>query len=215
VAVVDAAGRVAAHTGEQCMPCAGHVTGDGVSCQANIMTSADVWPAMLDAYERASGDLAARLLGALHAAEAAGGDLRGRQSAALLVVPAAGEAWETVVSLRVEDHPDPLAELERLLVLHRAYALAGAGDECAAAGAFDAAADLYMRASELSPDSDELRFWAGLGLAQRGDIDGGLVHVREAIAVHDGWAQLLARLEAEQFPAAPGVLAALRAADTV
>ena len=76
---------------------------------------------------RAEGDLAARLLAALHGAQAEGGDVRGRQSAALLVAPAEGEPWRARVDLRVEDHADPLAELERLVVLQRAYELAGRG----------------------------------------------------------------------------------------
>jgi uncharacterized Ntn-hydrolase superfamily protein len=211
VAVVDAAGTVATHTGEHCMQWAGHVAGEGVSCQANIMDSADVWPAMLEAYRGAAGPLMHRLMAALHAAEAAGGDLRGRQSAAILVVPATGEPWDTIVSLRVEDHPEPLTELERLLVLDEAYTLAGLGDERSAAADFDVASSLYVRASELAPASDELRFWAGLGMAQRGDLAEGLTLVRSAIAVHDGWRELLARLTPEQAPSAAAVLARLEA----
>ena len=108
VAVVDTAGRVGVHTGPSCIAYAGHVTGDGVSCQANIMVSERVWPAMLAAFTAASGSLTERLLSALEAAEREGGDLRGRQSAAILVVPAEGEPWRTRVAVRVEDHPEPL-----------------------------------------------------------------------------------------------------------
>ncbi|MET0824773.1 MAG: DUF1028 domain-containing protein, partial [Solirubrobacterales bacterium] len=124
VAAVDAAGVVAAHTGEGCIAHAGQAQGDGFGAQANMMASPAVWPAMAAAFERATGQLAERLLEALEAGEEAGGDVRGRQSAALLVVPAQGEPWETVVDLRVEDSPEPLAELRRLLALDRAYALA-------------------------------------------------------------------------------------------
>ena len=95
VAIVDTRGEVAAHTGEACMAYAGDVQGDGVSCQANIMATAEVWPAMLSAYASGQGSLTTRLLTALNVAEAAGGDLRGRQSAAVLVVPAAGDPWAT------------------------------------------------------------------------------------------------------------------------
>jgi uncharacterized Ntn-hydrolase superfamily protein len=145
VAMVDAAGAVAAHTGAACMAFAGDTQAEGVSCQANIMTSDTVWPAMLDAF-LAAGDagLTSRLLTALRAAEAAGGDLRGRQSAAILVVPAGGDPWETVISLRVEDHPDPLTELDRLVRLDEAYRLAGQGDEQVAAGRHDEAAALFL-----------------------------------------------------------------------
>lgn len=209
VAIVDRTGRVAVHTGEQCMAFAGHAVGDGVSCQANIMAGAEVWPAMLAAYEGSSGELASRLMTALRAAEAAGGDLRGRQSAAILVVPADGELWDCTVALRVEDDPDPLGELERLLVLDEAYALAGTADTLAGEGRHDEAATLYCRALELAPGSDELRFWAGLGTAQQGDIDAGVVLVREAIAVHADWRELLGRLGPEQSPVAADVRARL------
>jgi uncharacterized Ntn-hydrolase superfamily protein len=210
VAIVDAAGDTAAHTGDQCMPFAGHVTGEGVCCQANIMASAEVWPAMLSAFEEAQGSpLARRLMAALHAAEATGGDLRGRQSAAIIVVPGSGGPWETLVSLRVEDHPEPLAELDRLLVLDAAYTLAGEGDERVAAGDIDQAARLYQQAHELVPDSHELRFWAGLGAAQRAEVDDGLALVASAIAQQPGWRELLGRLPADMWPVAPEVLSRL------
>jgi uncharacterized Ntn-hydrolase superfamily protein len=213
VAIVDAAGDTAAHTGRQCIPFAGHVTGDGVCCQANIMSSADVWPAMLKAFETATGALSTRLMAALHAAEAAGGDVRGRQSAAMVVVPGSGEPWETIVSLRVEDHPEPLTELDRLLVLDAAYKLAGEGDERVAAGDIDAAARCYQWAHELVPDSHELRFWAGLGAAQRAELDDGLALVASAIAQQPGWRELLARLAPEQWPVAAELLERLRIAE--
>jgi uncharacterized Ntn-hydrolase superfamily protein len=137
---------------------------------------------MLEAFATAAGPLASRLLAALDAAEAAGGDFRGRQSAALLVVPAEGEWWETSVSLRVEDHPEPLVELRRLYHLHAAYELAGNGDGLTNEGRHDEAAVLYRQAFELAPDNHELLFWAGLGGVQAGDLDRGLTLVREAIA---------------------------------
>jgi uncharacterized Ntn-hydrolase superfamily protein len=210
VAVVDAAGAVAAHTGSGCVAFAGHVTADGVSCQANIMASDRVWPAMLETFGAAQGPLAARLLAALDAAADEGGDIRGRQSAAILVVPAAGEPWETLVSLRVEDHPEPLQELRRLLVLHDAYVLANEGDALVVEGRHSEAAQLYRRASDLAPNNHELRFWAGLGAAQAGDMDTALEDVRAAIELQPGWLELLPRLPAEFAPSAPAVLAALR-----
>ena len=120
VGIVDAEGRTAAHTGADCIPEAGHLTGDGYSVQANIMRSADVWPAMAEAFEAATGPLAGRLLAALDAAETAGGDWRGQQAAGLLVVPASGRPWERVSDLRVDDHPAPLVELRRLLDVEEA-----------------------------------------------------------------------------------------------
>jgi uncharacterized Ntn-hydrolase superfamily protein len=207
VAVLDARGTVAVHTGSACIPYAGHVTGDGVSCQANIMASERVWPAMLESYNAAAGRLTDRLLAALEAAERAGGDLRGRQSAAILVVPGAGEPWSTVVALRVEDHPDPLHELRRLVILHDAYALAGQADELVNAGRHDEAAALYREADALAPGSPELHFWAGIGAAQAGELDSAARAIGELDA---NWLELLERLPAELAPAARAVLARLR-----
>ncbi len=212
VAIVDARRGLAVHTGEQCTSYAGHVTGEAVSCQANIMVSERVWPAMLDAYTGAAGSLTERLLEALDAAEAAGGDARGRQSAAILVVPASGEPWENVVSLRVEDHSDPLPELRRLVRLHDAYTLADRGDDLVNQGRHDEAAVLYQRASELAPENHELRFWAGLGAAQAGEVDAGVEHVRAAIEMQPNWRGLLERLSPEVAPSAPAVLERLRGA---
>jgi uncharacterized Ntn-hydrolase superfamily protein len=209
LAIVDAAGRVAAHTGMSTIPFAGHVTGDGVSCQANIMASERVWPAMLEAFSAAAGRLSERLMVALEAAEAEGGDLRGRQSSAILVVPAEGEWWESVVSLRVEDHPEPLGELRRLLRIHRAYQLANRADELANDGRFDEAARVSRDASELEPDNHELRFWAGLGAAQFGDLETGVAEVRAAIAAHPQWRVLLERLPEDVAPSAAAVRARL------
>jgi uncharacterized Ntn-hydrolase superfamily protein len=210
VGVVDRRGQVAVHTGSSCIPLAGHLTGDGVSCQANMMASEQVWPAMLDAFTTAEGPLARRLLVALDAAEAAGGDIRGRQSAAILVVPPAGEPWRTVVSLRVDDEPEPLVELRRLLGLHEAYEVAERADSLVGEGRHGEAAVLYRRASELAPQSDELRFWAGLGMAQAGELHAGVDLVRTVIEAKPSWGELLARLGPEIAPSAEGVLTQLR-----
>ena len=209
--IVDAAGGAAAHTGGSCMPEAGHVVGDGVCCQANIMASASVWPAMLQAFEATDGPLEHRLVTALDAAESEGGDIRGRQSAALLVVPADGEGWETKISLRVEDNPEPLAELKRLIGLREAYDLAGQADALTNEARYDEAARLYVQASELAPDNHELLFWSGLGAAQNGELDTAVARVRQAIAMQPGWEQLLPKLPSDVAPAAPAVLDRLKA----
>ena len=211
VAILDALGGLAVHTGAACIAFAGHAAGDGVCCQANMMAGPEVWPSMLAAFAAAGGPLAWRLLAALEAGEGAGGDIRGRQSAALLVVPGAGEAWETVVSLRVEDHDEPLAELRRLLGLADAYRLAGRADELSGLGRHDEAAALYRRAAELAPGNHELLFWAGLGAAHVGDLDAALRDVRAAIALRPAWRELLSRIPPEMAPAAAVVLAALDA----
>jgi uncharacterized Ntn-hydrolase superfamily protein len=197
LAVVDASGRVAAHTGERCIAAAGDRQGDGVSAQANIMARATVWDAMVEAYERADGDLAARLMAALEAAEGEGGDLRGRQSAALVVVAAeaAGNPLaDRPFDLRVDDHPDPLGELARLLALTRAYAHVDEGDELAARGDADAALREYAAAHAAEPDNMELAFWHGAALAAEGREEEARPLIARATAAHEGWAELLRRL---------------------
>ncbi len=206
VAIVDAAGGVAAHTGSGCMAHAGHVTSEGVSCQANVMASDRVWPEMISAFEATTdAPLAQRLLGALEAAERAGGDIRGRQSAAILVVPASGQEWETSVALRVEDHEEPLVELRRLLALHGAYELAARADELAVTGRHQEASALYRQASLHAPGNHELLFWAGLAAAQVGELDQGVAAVREAIGMQPGWEILLRALPPDLAPSAAAV----------
>jgi len=202
VGVVDAHGDVAVHTGAGCVAHAGDERGAGFTAQANMMASAAVWPAMARAFEAAVGPLARRLLAALHAAQAEGGDIRGRQSAALLVAPAEGEPWRRTVDLRVDDDPEPLAELDRLLDLADAYDLATQGDELVGQGRHDEAGERYARAAQLAPGNHELLFWAGLAAAQAGDLPTALERVRRAIALEPGWRELLDRLEPEIAPGA-------------
>jgi uncharacterized Ntn-hydrolase superfamily protein len=209
VAVVDAAGGVAVHTGESCIAFADDRAGEQFSVQANMMASPEVWPAMASAYEASEGPLARRLLAALNAAEGAGGDARGRQSAALVVVPAEGEPWRRTVDLRVEDHDDPLGELERLLDLADAYALATQGDDLVGQGRHEEAADRYTRAAALAPDNHELLFWSGLAAGQGGDMRTAVERVRRAIELQPGWRDLLGRLEPDIAPSAAAVRDAL------
>jgi uncharacterized Ntn-hydrolase superfamily protein len=213
VAAIDAAGAAAIHTGDGCIPYAGDVQGEGFSAQANMMASPSVWPAMAEAFKGATGPLSRRLLAALEAGEGAGGDVRGRQSAALLVVPTEGEPWQRIVELRVEDHHDPLGELRRLLDLADAYAIASEADNLIAEGRHEEAAERGRRALELAPANDELIFWGGLGMAQAGELEGGLELVRSAIEMHPGWRDLLARLDPEIAPSAPSVRQALGIAE--
>jgi uncharacterized Ntn-hydrolase superfamily protein len=121
VAILDAEGRTAVHVGEACIPAAGFTAGEGFSAQANMVESERVWGAMADTFEHSEGSLAERLLSALEAGEDAGGDWRGRQAGGILVVASEGQPWEREIDLRVDDHPDPLGELRRLLRLRRAY----------------------------------------------------------------------------------------------
>jgi len=124
VAVLDKNGRAAAFTGKDCLYWAGHQLGQDFSCQGNILVGPEVVAAMAEAFQRTAGDLAMKLVAALRAGQAAGGDSRGQQSAGLLVVrPGAGFGGfsDQYINLRVDDHPEPIAELERLLDLHRIF----------------------------------------------------------------------------------------------
>jgi uncharacterized Ntn-hydrolase superfamily protein len=197
VAIVDSVGRVAAHTGERCIAYAGHATGDGFSVQANMMATADVWPAMADAYCGSTGPLAERMLDALDAGQAAGGDIRGQQSAAILVVEAgsSGRRWaDTVMELRVEDHPAPIQELRRLVNLHRAYEHMNQGDDMLGAGEVEAALQEYGTAAQMAPEIEELRFWHAVALADLGRVEEALRILRAVFAVNQDWAALVQRL---------------------
>jgi uncharacterized Ntn-hydrolase superfamily protein len=124
VGVVDASGGVAAHTGESCIPWAGNRAGETYTCQGNILTGAETLDAMAEVYEGTGGALSARLVAALSAGDRVGGDSRGRQGAAVYVVRKAGGyggSTDVLVDLRVDDAPDPCAELRRLYALHRLY----------------------------------------------------------------------------------------------
>lgn len=191
VAMVDSRGNVASHTGQRCIPQAGYAVGDGFSCQGNIMLNDRVWTEMKAAFEREAGlPLAERMVAALEAAESAGGDARGRQSAAILIVgpEVRPNPWEgRRVELRVEDHPDPVAELKRLLRYHRAYEWENKGDESLTAGDFQGAAEAYSKAFELVPEVDELRYWAGIGLLGGDDIPRARELLKEVFAKDRNW----------------------------
>lgn len=122
--VVDAHGRAATYTGEECYAWAGGRTGDNYAAQGNILTGPEVVDALAETFERRTGSLADRLVAALSAGQAAGGDSRGQQSAALLVVRAGGGYAgfnDRAVDLRVDDHAAPIDELGRLLNVHTLY----------------------------------------------------------------------------------------------
>jgi uncharacterized Ntn-hydrolase superfamily protein len=204
IAMVDTSGRIAAHTGDSCIPFAGDIQGPGFSVQANLMASDRVWPEMERAFLEAKGDLADRMLAALKAAEAVGGDIRGRQSAAIKIVSgtSTGRPWvDTVMDLRIEDHPDPLQELTRLIRLHRAYARANRGDEHVAAGEIEAGLREYQAAGELAPEIEELPFWQAVTLTQIGRLEEALPIFRKVFQVNRDWATLVPRLpKAGQLP---------------
>ncbi|MDA0711443.1 MAG: DUF1028 domain-containing protein [bacterium] len=205
VAMVDAAGGVAAHTGERAIFAAGHHTGAQYSVQANLMAKPTVWPAMAKAYENARGDLADRLLAALEAAEAEGGDIRGRQSAAILMAKPVntGKRWnDRLFDLRVEDHPDPVKELRRLVTLQRAYLKLNEGDDWIGKGDVEKALAAYREATEIVPDAatnGEAAFWVGVTLSDTGRPEEGIPYLARAYRQDSHWADLLPRLPASKL----------------
>ena len=213
VAFIDSQGRVAVHTGAKCIPFAGDRTGVNYSTQGNLLASPEVWQAMGRAFEETKGDLGDRILAALQAGQDAGGDARGRQSAALLVVRSVSEdePWKNrVVDLRVEDNPQPIAELTRLYKLRKAYDLATEGDDYLAVGEFAKAAEAYDAALAIVPDNDELIFWRGAMLMNAGREAEAVADIKRAISMNPRWLTLLERIQEEHFPGARKVLEQVR-----
>jgi uncharacterized Ntn-hydrolase superfamily protein len=197
VAMVDAEGRVAAHTGNKCIEAAGHLVGKGYSVEANLMRSDKVWPAMSKAFESAKGNLAERMLAALEAAEAVGGDIRGRQSAALIVVSGTptGRPWkDRVYDLRVDDSPAPLPELRRLVALQTAYNLMDAGDLAVEKKDDAGALKAYAAAEALVPESAEMVFWHAVSLVSMKREAEALPLFRRVFAMDPAWRELTPRL---------------------
>src|SRR5262249_12662336 len=152
-----------------------------------------VWPAMINAFEHTSGDLAERLLAAMRAAERAGGDLRGRQAAALIVV--SGQPAESTadrrVDLRIDDHPDPVGEIGRLLSYARSYERANLSIEKTLAGDFGAALADLDACCAAYPDEPEFLTRRALLLLAVGRFDEARQMVERAEAIHHGWAAYL------------------------
>ena len=223
VAVVDANGKVATFTGAKDIVAAGGIAGhatssDAIECgtlsaggdfavQANLMANDRVWPAMAKAYAASSGDLAERMLAALDAAQAAGGDIRGKQSAALVVVNAksTGRAWQDrLFDLRVDDHPEPLAELRRLVALQRAYNHMNAGDLAVEHKDHEAALREYSAAEAIAaktpgiPESRhaEMIYWHAVALVNMNRTDEALPLFARAFAMEPAWRELTTRLPA-------------------
>ena len=197
VGMIDAQGRVDAWTGKNDIQAAGHIVGNNFSVQANLMLNDKVWPAMARAFETTRGDLADRMLAALDAAEAAGGDIRGRQSAALIVVTGKppGLPWkDRTFDLRVDDSPQPLKELRRLVRLQRAYNHMNAGDLAVEKKDNEGALREYSAAERLVPDNAEMIYWHAVALVNMGRVDESLPLFRRVFAMDRNWVTLTPRL---------------------
>ena len=199
VAVVDAQGNVAVHTGKRCIAEAGHQIGDSFSAQANMMLNNTVWSAMASAFENSQGNLANRLLSALQAAQEAGGDIRGKQSASLLVSENIKDdaPWKNIFTdLRVDDHPEPILELKRFLDIQYVYDLMNEGDDLLSKNEYEAAKIKYQQAAELAPEIEELPFWHAVTLADTGKVNEALPIFERVFNINKNWALLVQRLPA-------------------
>jgi len=197
VAMIDARGHVDAWTGKNDIQAAGHIVGKNFSVQANLMLNDKVWPAMARAFENAKGDLADRMLAALDAAQAVGGDIRGRQSAALIVVTGkpTGQAWkDRTFDLRVDDSPQPLVELRRLVRLQRAYNHMNAGDLAVEKKDNEGALREYGAAEKLVPNNAEMIYWHAVALVNMGRVEESLPLFRKVFAMDRNWITLTPRL---------------------
>lgn len=197
VAMIDAQGRVDGWTGKNDIQAAGHIVGTNFSVQANLMLNDKVWPAMARAFENTKGDLAERMLAALDAAQAAGGDIRGRQSAAIIVVTGkpTGQTWkDRTFDLRVDDSPEPLQELRRLVKLQRAYNHMNAGDLAVEKKDNEGALREYSAAEKLVPNNAEMIYWHAVALVNMGRLEDSLPLFRKVFAMDRNWVTLTPRL---------------------
>lgn len=209
VAMIDAGGRAAAYTGEKTISASGHFAAGNYSVQANMMLNETVWPEMAKAFEKAGGDLAERMMAALEAGQTAGGDVRGRQSAALVVAgKSTGRPWaDRTFDLRVDDHPEPLGELRRLLVLQRAYNHMNAGDAAMERKDHARALEEYGAAARLAPDNPEIVYWHAVALVNIQRIEDAMPLFRKVFVRDKNWVTLTPRLAgAGLIPNDPGLI---------
>jgi len=183
VGIVDAKGR-AAFTGKKCLPWAGHLVGKGYAVQGNILAGEQVVKAMAQAFENTKGELAERLMAALEAGESAGGDARGKQSAALLVVRKGGGYGgfdDRYIDLRVDDHPEPVKELRRLLTMKLAWARLSEAARWRRKGDLQKAAEVLQEAIRRFPDQAVLHYDLACYLALLGRKEGALKELEIAL----------------------------------
>ena len=198
VAILDAKGRVATHTGKSCIDMAGHSNGENFSVQAYMMLNGKVVPAMEKAWKENNAlPLAERMVAVLKAAQQAGGDIRGKQSAALLVVAAkaSAEPWnDRAIDLRVDDAADPIGEMVRLLKVYRAYQHMNKGDLYVEKNEMQKAMDEYNGAMKMFPDNLEMQYWTAITLANNKDINKASGMLQTIYKKDGNWRELTKRL---------------------
>ena len=197
LAIVDSKGNSAGYTGSKCISEAGHIVGDNYSVQANMMLNNTVWGAMSKAFENSKGPLAERLISALEAAQNEGGDIRGKQSACVLVVKgnATGNLWEDrLIDLRVEDDPNAVDEIKRLLKVYLAYEHMNKGDLAVEKNDMKLAMDEYNAAMQMFPENIEMKYWTAVSLANTGEVEKAIPMFKEIFEKDKNWKELTKRL---------------------
>ena len=198
VAFLDVNGNAFAYTGAKCVESAHQITGENFSVQANMMLNDDVVPAMAEAFENNSDlPLAERVVAVLRAAQEAGGDIRGKQSSALIVVGAerVENPWEEhKIDLRVDDHANPIEELDRLLKTARAYEYMNRGDLAVEANDMDKALEQYGTAEKMFPDNLEMKFWKAIALANSDRLDEAKPIFKSIFEKDENWRKMISRL---------------------
>jgi len=197
VAIVDAQGNVVTHTGNKCIADAGHIIGKNYSVQANMMLNDKVVPAMSEAFEKSKGPLAERMMKTMKAGQAVGGDIRGQQSAAILVVKSqpTGKVWEDrLIDIRVEDHPQAVNEMERILKVYRAFEHMNNGDLAIEHGDEKLALKEYGAAQKMFPENIEMKYWTAVSLANINKLDEALPLFKEVFTKDKNWLELTKRI---------------------
>ncbi len=193
VGMVDAKGASATFTGKECIAWAGGKAGKYFACQGNILVGEETVNAMAETFEQAQGDLAVRLVKALKAGEEAGGDSRGKQSAALLVVKEAGGYLglnDRYIDLRVDDHPEPIDELQRLLRIQLSYSALFKASALKEQGDMEAAVAEAERAVEINPTLPEALYDLACYYSLSGQKAKALETLGEAITLSPDFKQM-------------------------
>ncbi|MEM3443247.1 MAG: DUF1028 domain-containing protein [Candidatus Bathyarchaeia archaeon] len=195
--IINSKGEAAAFTGRKCLEWAGSKIGKNFAAQGNILAGEEVVEMMAERFESTKGDLADKLVAALEGREEAGGDARGRQSAALLVVKkGCGRAGygDCFIDLRVEDNPNPIAELKRLLGLHRVYRLIDESEDKMTMGNLEAALSTIKEAIKINPKIDDAHVDLGIICLKLGEKQEAIKAFKKALQLNPKMKSLIKQL---------------------
>jgi uncharacterized Ntn-hydrolase superfamily protein len=180
--VIDLKGHASTYTGKDCMNWAGGMVGKNCAAQGNILVSRKTVSDMVAAFEKTTGDLSDKLLAALLAGDAAGGDSRGKQSAALYVVQKnTGERYDTKIDIRVDDNPNPFAELKRLHGIAKALSYLETAAAQYRQGDIVGAVELARQSVDLGPNMPETYYDLACYLSLSGKLDEAMKNITTAI----------------------------------